>query len=195
MRRERLPDGAVRSIPRATVCALLFAAATLAGCGAPDPCDAVSGACLAVYVDRSPMISSIDLLDLDLTFGAHTGHSILGAPNGPVLALPAVTSIALPTLDASPEPITLSAVAHLGARVIGVARTSTTLTTGEHGAVHLALQAVSGDCLGGGLYCGGDKLAGLPDSLYRCVAGGTPSLFMSCPNGCRVEINTDDGCR
>jgi hypothetical protein len=49
-------------------------------------------------------------------------------------------------------------------------------------------------CRDGGTYCGGDKLAGDPQTLYVCAAGAgtTPTL---CANGCIVNPNDDDACR
>jgi len=49
-----------------------------------------------------------------------------------------------------------------------------------------------GSCVTGGLYCGGDKLDGDPQSLYRCGSG----LVMACANGCVVgSAGHDDACR
>ncbi len=50
-------------------------------------------------------------------------------------------------------------------------------------------------CIDGGLYCGGDKLAGDPQSLYRC-SGGAGVDRMICADGCVVAPpNNDDYCR
>lgn len=49
-----------------------------------------------------------------------------------------------------------------------------------------------GACVTGGLYCGGDKLDGDPQSLYKCGTG----LVMACANGCVVgSAGHDDACR
>lgn len=49
-------------------------------------------------------------------------------------------------------------------------------------------------CVVGGYYCGGDKINGDPDVLYRCVGGGA-TVFERCANGCTVGApGTDDFC-
>jgi hypothetical protein len=49
-------------------------------------------------------------------------------------------------------------------------------------------------CKIGGAYCGGDKLDGDPNVLYRC-ASGAPALIEPCAKGCRVmPAGTDDEC-
>jgi hypothetical protein len=54
---------------------------------------------------------------------------------------------------------------------------------------------VGGTCIDTGLYCGGDKLDGDPQSLYRCMSGAG-TLVMTCPNGCVIgSPGHDDGCR
>jgi hypothetical protein len=54
---------------------------------------------------------------------------------------------------------------------------------------------VGGTCIDTGLYCGGDKLDGDPQSLYRCMSG-TGTLVMACPNGCVIgSPGHDDACR
>jgi hypothetical protein len=50
-------------------------------------------------------------------------------------------------------------------------------------------------CKAGGSYCGGDKLDGDPSILYRCVAGGAPTILERCTKGCRVNsAGNDDDC-
>jgi hypothetical protein len=50
-------------------------------------------------------------------------------------------------------------------------------------------------CKEGGFYCGGDKLAGDPQSLYRC-SGGVGVDRMICADGCVVAAEGfDDDCR
>lgn len=51
------------------------------------------------------------------------------------------------------------------------------------------------DCVPGGYYCGGDKVKGNPDSLYKCnAAGDGESLVHACSRGCRVNEGRDDSC-
>ena len=52
-----------------------------------------------------------------------------------------------------------------------------------------------GVCTVGGFYCGGDKLDGDPQTLYKCDAGGGGTVYRTCPNGCQVKPGTDDGCQ
>jgi muramidase (phage lysozyme) len=49
-------------------------------------------------------------------------------------------------------------------------------------------------CTVGGSYCGGDKINGDPNVLYRCGAGGTTTVIRKCANGCRVNAGDDDSC-
>jgi len=52
-----------------------------------------------------------------------------------------------------------------------------------------------GTCVDTGLYCGGDKLDGDPQSLYRC-GSGSGTLVMDCANGCVIgSPGHDDACR
>jgi hypothetical protein len=50
-------------------------------------------------------------------------------------------------------------------------------------------------CKDGGFYCGGDKLVGDPQSLYRCSAG-TGIDRVECSDGCVIApAGSDDHCR
>lgn len=70
------------------------------------------------------------------------------------------------------------------------------ITEAEKAAVRSALGgAPTGSCVVGGSYCGGDKLAGDPDTLYRCNADGTGTVIRKCENGCSVNPGRDDSCR
>jgi hypothetical protein len=51
------------------------------------------------------------------------------------------------------------------------------------------------DCFVGGLYCGGDKISGNSNDLYRCTGTGAPTLVHACAHGCSVNSGTDDSCR
>jgi surface antigen len=52
----------------------------------------------------------------------------------------------------------------------------------------------STDCAVGGLYCGGDKVSGDSNTLYRCEANG-PQVVKHCAYGCAVHSGTDDSCK
>jgi hypothetical protein len=49
-------------------------------------------------------------------------------------------------------------------------------------------------CVENGLYCGGDKLDGDPQTLYRC-AGGVGVDGVTCDDGCVVRPGMNDACR
>jgi hypothetical protein len=50
-------------------------------------------------------------------------------------------------------------------------------------------------CFVGGLYCGGDKISGDKNTLYRCTGTGAPTVVRRCANGCAIHAGDDDGCR
>jgi len=50
-------------------------------------------------------------------------------------------------------------------------------------------------CFVGGAYCGGDKVSGDKDTLYRCTGAGAPTVIRHCANGCAVHSGDDDACR
>jgi hypothetical protein len=50
-------------------------------------------------------------------------------------------------------------------------------------------------CFVGGLYCGGDKVSGDKNTLYRCTGAGAPTVVKKCAKGCAVHSGSDDGCK
>ncbi len=52
-----------------------------------------------------------------------------------------------------------------------------------------------GGCVPGGTYCGGDKVGGKANTLYRCNSNDTASPLAVCADGCRVNPGSDDNCR
>jgi hypothetical protein len=52
-----------------------------------------------------------------------------------------------------------------------------------------------GICVVGAFYCGGDKLDGDPQTLYKCQSGGTGVVSKHCPNGCQINSGADDTCK
>ena len=58
-----------------------------------------------------------------------------------------------------------------------------------------ACRGGGGRCIDTGFYCGGDKLDGDPQTLYRCQDGiGVDGMV--CPDGCIVQApGQDDECR
>ncbi|HET9624476.1 MAG TPA: hypothetical protein VFP84_24055 [Kofleriaceae bacterium] len=49
-------------------------------------------------------------------------------------------------------------------------------------------------CVVGGLYCGGDKISGDKNTLFRCTTGA-PTVVKKCAQGCAVHPGSDDSCR
>jgi hypothetical protein len=50
-------------------------------------------------------------------------------------------------------------------------------------------------CFVGGQYCGGDKISGDKNTLYRCTGTGAPAKIRTCANGCAVHAGSDDACK
>lgn len=50
-----------------------------------------------------------------------------------------------------------------------------------------------GSCVVGGFYCGGDKVTGDPDTLYKCTEDGRTKV-RECSHGCEVQSGKDDAC-
>lgn len=50
-------------------------------------------------------------------------------------------------------------------------------------------------CFVGGLYCGGDKISGDKNTLFRCTGTGAPAVVRHCASGCAVHPGSDDACR
>jgi hypothetical protein len=50
-------------------------------------------------------------------------------------------------------------------------------------------------CVVGGFYCGGDKLSGNKNTLYRCNAEGRGDVVKVCSKGCAVHAGSDDSCK
>lgn len=168
-------------------------AGALAACDdAADPCAAVDGACVTLRVSATE-VAEIDQLELDLLYGDLHDTLTVQADGGRVVALPVVTAIAVDVADA-PRPVGVVAAGKLGGVVLGTGAGSATVGPGERAAIDLRLTPPEA-CVAGGLYCGGDKLAGDPDTLYECNAGGVPLARGRCVHGCVVDPGLDDTCR
>lgn len=50
-------------------------------------------------------------------------------------------------------------------------------------------------CFVGGLYCGGDKISGDKNTLYRCTGTGAPVVVKKCTKGCAIHSGDDDACK
>lgn len=55
--------------------------------------------------------------------------------------------------------------------------------------------AGSGGCQQGGYYCGGDKVTGNPNVLYKCTGGNGGTVSRVCGDGCRINSGSDDSCK
>jgi hypothetical protein len=171
-----------------------------AACGEIDPCAGVAGACLAVHVTSS-VLRQVDQLDVAVTIGAV--HGMATTQRSGATPLPAATAIELGTSIDAPVEIHVAIDAEQAGAVVGSGAAATTIASGEHASVELRLGDVvdggapdlAGDvCVSGGLYCGGDKLAGDPGTLYRCDAPAAPSVRGVCSYGCVLRPGRDDEC-
>jgi len=74
-------------------------------------------------------------------------------------------------------------------------------TTAKAAVRHKFGQSASGttnggsDCFVGGAYCGGDKVSGDKNTLYRCTGSGAPTVIKHCTRGCSVNSGDDDSCK
>jgi hypothetical protein len=50
-------------------------------------------------------------------------------------------------------------------------------------------------CVANGTYCGGDKVDGDPNFLYKCDDSGKGQFIKSCDHGCAVRTGQDDDCK
>lgn len=53
--------------------------------------------------------------------------------------------------------------------------------------------AANGDCTLG-LYCGGNRVIGDANTLYRCNPGGVPDVVERCASGCTINPGKNDAC-
>ena len=157
----------------------------LVGCATDDPCDAVSGICVTLHV-ASPTVAAIDQLELDLSWGDHHATTTL-QPDG-VAALPLVTAVAI--AGTAPR-LAVVGAGKLSGDVLGTGANATPLA--EHAVLELVL-ADPGTCVAGAHYCGGDKLAGMADTIYACNGGGVPIARGTCAAGCMTRPALDDAC-
>lgn len=172
--------------------ALALAVVVWSSCGGdPDPCAEAAGACLAVDVSSSS-VRAIDQLELDILYGDRHATTTVQAEGGAVVSLPVVTSIELELTEAID--VGVVAAGKQSGVVLGTGASSARLEPGGRGAISIEL-ADTQDCVVPGLYCGGDKLAGDPDTLYQCNGGGVPLARGRCVYGCVVRPGDDDECR
>jgi len=179
----------------------------VAACAAGDPCAGVAGTCLAVHV-ASPSAHELDELAVDVTAGAFHDAATT-RPSGGRATLPLTTAIELAAVVTRSLEVRVALVGKLDGNVVGVGAAAITLDLGQHAAVQIVLGAAPADggaadaapdaapdagCVPGGLYCGGDKLDGDPQTLYRCNADAAPTARGRCSAGCILIKGNDDRC-
>lgn len=169
---------------RALLPALLLAGA----CTDEDVCAGRVEACIALRVDGP--IAVVDQLELDVLYGDVHATITTQRPGEPVPP-PLVVPIEL-VLDATTH-VGVVAAAKLGGNVLGTGAAAVELGLVEHRTVSITLAAPD-DCTAGAFYCGGDKLAGDPQTLYQCNAGGVPLARGRCGVACTVRPGEDDAC-
>jgi hypothetical protein len=166
--------------------------ALLAGCGgAGDPCADVAGACLTVQVSSST-VDEIDQLELDILYGDRHATASTQGDGGGVVGLPLATAIALDDATGALD-VGVVAAGKLSGVVLGTGAGRATLAPGAHATISIRLAPID-DCVAGSFYCGGDRLAGDPDTLYQCNAGGVPLARGVCAHGCLIRPTEDDAC-
>jgi hypothetical protein len=167
---------------------VLVLAALVAACGDDDPCAGTSGACVTLQVDGE--VEVIDQLELDLLYGGiHSPTTTQRA--GETTEPPLVIAIELEL--AGRAHVGVVAAGKLGGNVLGTGAAAVELEPGEHRTVEITL-APPDACTAGSFYCGGDKLAGDPQTLYQCNAGGVPLARGRCRVACTVRPGDDDAC-
>jgi hypothetical protein len=186
-------------VRRAGCLALTPVVAALA-CGgdAADPCDGATGACLALRVD-SDAADEIDQLELDVVYGDRHATTSTQADGGRAVPLPVVTAIDVDVagleVDAGGSlAVGVVAAGKLGGLLVGTGAGSAAVSDGSRADIDITLAPVQ-ECTPGGHYCGGDQLAGDPDTLYTCVEDSVPQARGVCTAGCRVQAADDDVCR
>ena len=171
-----------------------LAAVLAAGCGgAVDPCDDVSETCLALHVTASG-IDAIDQLELDVLYGDRHGTATTQLAGGGAVGFPIATAVTLDLAGAEPVHAGVVAAGKLSGMTLGTGAAAALVVAGDHAELEIVLAAPAA-CVAGGRYCGGDLVAGDPDTLYTCNAGGVPLARGRCAGGCIVTPADDDACR
>ncbi len=167
-----------------------LACLVLAACGTDGPCDDRTGACIAVTVEGD--VGRIDQLELDLLYAGLHRTTSARPTGGGTTGLPLELAI---LIDVSSETtVGIVAAGKLSGNVLGTGSASTTLDANLHTTLELVLAAPDA-CTAGSLYCGGDKVAGDPKTLYQCNGGGVPLARGVCLGDCAIRPGNDDICR
>jgi hypothetical protein len=168
---------------------------SLIGCGggAGDPCAGATGACITLRVE-SRSVDKLDQLELDLLYGVRHQTKTVQADGGAVVSLPVHLAIEFDVPASTTLEVGVVAAGKLSGVVQGTGAGSAELEPGEHDHIDILLAEVE-DCVAGSFYCGGDKIAGDPDTLYQCNGGGVPLARGRCTGGCVIRPGDDDTCR
>jgi hypothetical protein len=169
--------------------ALIAALVVLGACGDDDPC---GGALTCVQVDvESATADAIDALELDVLYGDLHATTTTRAPGRS--SLPLSTALVLDIPGAPTLHVGVVAAGKLDGAVVGTGAATTAVGAGHHTDLVIELAPVE-VCVDGARYCGGDKLVGEPDVLYRCNRGGVPTARGRCTLGCQRRTDKDDVC-
>lgn len=171
--------------------AVIAALSALTACTDDDPC---AGATTCIHVDvHSATVPAIDQLELDVVYGDLHATTTTQAGGGHTTHLPLATAVVLDLPGTDAIPVSIVAAGKLGATVLGAGAGSTTITPHHRATLDLELAPIEA-CTAGAFYCGGDKLAGDPQTLYVCTAGAGTSPTV-CANGCLIRPAATDVCR
>jgi hypothetical protein len=161
----------------------------LAACGSDDPCEGLT-TCIQVDVS-SDTVERIDHLELDIQYGEHHAATTTTPSGGGTVDLPLSTAVEFDTT--TPLEVGIVAAGKLSGNVLGTGAASTTIEPDARTTLRIVLGPVA-DCQNGGRYCGGDSLAGDPDTVYTCNTGGAPVSRGKCLGTCRTRPGADDIC-
>lgn len=158
-------------------------------CTHSDPCEGISATCVTLHV-TSQVVHEIDQLELDISYGSHHAATTTQGMGPSALPLEVAVELDLTEMLA----VGIVAAGKLSGTVLGTGAAAMTVTSGSHVSFEILL-ALPAICVAGGFYCGGDKVAGDPSTLYQCNGGGVPNARGVCAQGCIVSLTGDDGCR
>lgn len=167
---------------------VITCAALVACASADDPCATSKGTCITLHVS-SPTVARIDALELDVLYGIY--HSTVTDMDVGTVAMPITTAVELAVAgDVTPS---IVAAGMLDGVVLGTGWGKVDVAAGAHASLGIVLVPQVA-CVVGSRYCGGDNVAGDPDTVYECVSDGVPSAHGACPGPCVLRTGQDDEC-
>lgn len=161
----------------------------LVACDSNDPCDDLS-TCIQLDV-TSETVDRIDHLELDIQYGANHAATTTMPSGGGTVDLPFSTGVELDTTTALD--VGIVAAGKLSGNVLGTGAANTTIEPNTRVTLSIVLADVAG-CDNGGHYCGGDMLAGDPNTVYTCNTGGAPISRGKCLGTCMNRPGKNDIC-